>query len=61
MSAQLLPLIVIGVWLLPQCAVGQIPTVCADDDSLEGLQCYQTAIDGVWRECQSWTISFIKH
>ena len=36
-SVYLLSLIVIGVWLIPQCTVGQIPTACADDDSLENL------------------------
>ena len=30
--------------------LGQIPTACADDDSLENLQCCPAAIDGVCGE-----------
>ena len=33
----ILSLMIIGVWLIPQCAFGQIPTACADDESLENL------------------------
>ena len=50
MSAYLLPLIVIGVWLTPQHAFGQIPTACADDESLESLRCCPTTSDGVCGE-----------
>ena len=32
---------------MPQCTVGQVPTACADDDSLENLQCCPTTADGV--------------
>ena len=50
MSAYLLPLIVIGVWLIPQHAFGQIPTACTDDESLENLQCCPTTSDDVCGE-----------
>ena len=48
MFVHLLSLIVIGVWLMPH-AVVQIPTTCADDDSLENL-CCPTKVDGVCGE-----------
>ena len=35
---------------MPQCTVGQIPTVCADEDSLENLRCCPTTDDGVCGE-----------
>ena len=47
MSAHLLSLMIIGAWLMPQCTVGQIPTACADEDSLENLRCCPTTDDGV--------------
>ena len=50
MSAYLLPLIVIGVWLIPQHAFGQIPTACADEESLENLRCCPTTSDGMCGE-----------
>jgi len=50
MSSNLLSLIVIGLWLIPQCTVGQIPTVCSDDDSLTNLRCCPTTADGVCGE-----------
>jgi len=50
MVVHLLSLIVIGVWLIPQYTVGQIPTACADDDSLENLRCCPTTVDGVCGE-----------
>ena len=50
MFIHLLSLIVIGVWLIPQYTVGQIPTACADDDSLENLRCCPTTVDGVCGE-----------
>ena len=31
---------------MPQCTVGQIPTVCADEDSLENLVCCPITDDG---------------
>ena len=49
-SVYLLPLIVIGAWLMPHCTFGQIPTVCADDDSLENLKYCPMTIDGVCGE-----------
>ena len=49
-SVYLLSLIIIGAWLMPQCAVGQIPTACADEDSLENLRCCPTTDDGVCGE-----------
>ena len=50
MSAHLLSLMIIGAWLMPQCTVGQIPTVCADEDSLENLRCCPTTDDSVCGE-----------
>ena len=50
MSALLLLLMIIGAWLIPKCTVGQIPTACADDDSLENLRCCPTTADGVCGE-----------
>ena len=51
MSAScILSLMIIGVWLMPQCAFGQIPTACADDESLENLRCCPTTSDGVCGE-----------
>ena len=47
MSAHHILLLIIGAWLIPQCTVGQIPTACADDDSLENLRCCPTTADGV--------------
>ena len=47
MSAHLLLLMIIGTWLIPQYTVGQIPTACADNDSLENLRCCPTTADGV--------------
>ena len=47
MATHLLLLMIIGTWLIPQCTVGQIPTACADNDSLENLQCCPTTADGV--------------
>ena len=35
---------------MPQCAFGQIPTACADDESLENLRCCPTTSDGVCGE-----------
>ena len=50
-SVHLLSLIIIGAWLMPQCTVGQIPTACADEDSLENLRCCpETTDDGVCGE-----------
>ena len=46
MNVHLLLLIIIGAWI-PQCTVGQIPTACADNDSLENLRCCPTTADGV--------------
>ena len=46
-SVHLLPLMIIGAWLMPKYTVGQIPTVCADEDSLENLRCCPTTDDGV--------------
>ena len=47
MNVHLLSLMmIIGAWLIPQCIVGQIPTACADDDSLENLRCSPTTADG---------------
>ena len=50
MYTYLLSLIVLGAWLIPQCTVGQIPTACADDDSLENLRCCPITVDGVCGE-----------
>ena len=50
MAVYLLPLIVVGVWLIPQCALGQIPSACADDESLENLRCCPTTANGVCGE-----------
>ena len=47
MFACLLSLLIIGAWLIPQCTVGQIPTACADDDSLKNLRCCPTTVDGM--------------
>ena len=47
MNAHLLLLMIIRAWLIPQCTVGQIPTACANDDSLENLRCCPTTADGV--------------
>ena len=43
-------LIVIGAWLIPQCTFGQIPTACANNESLENLRCCPTTSDGVCGE-----------
>ena len=50
MDAHLLSLMILGTWLIPQCTVGQIPTACADNDSLENLRCCPTTADGVCGE-----------
>ena len=52
MSTHLLSLMIIGacIWLMPQYTFGQIPTVCADEDSLENLRCCPTTDDGVCGE-----------
>ena len=47
MSAHLLSLMITGAWLMPQCTISQIPTVCGDEDSLENLRCCPTIDDGV--------------
>ena len=39
-----------GAWLISQCTVSQVPTACADDESLENLQCCPTTADGVCGE-----------
>ena len=51
MYTHLLPLVVTGMLLILQHAFGQIPTVCADDESLENLRCCpNTTSDGVCGE-----------
>ena len=47
MFACLLSLLIIGAWLIPQYTVGQIPTACADDDSLKNSRCCPTTVDGM--------------
>ena len=47
MFASLLLLITFGLWLIPQHVIGQIPTVCTDEDSLKNLRCCPTTVDGV--------------
>ena len=47
MSAYLPLLMIIGVWLIPQFTVGQIPTVCTNYLSLKTLRCCPTTVDGV--------------
>ena len=40
---------------MPQCVFGQIPTACADDESVENLRCCPTtSVDVcvcVWKRC----------
>ena len=50
MATYLLSLMITGVLLMPQCVLGQIPTVCADEDSLKNLRCCPTTTDGVCGE-----------
>ena len=50
MSACVLSLMIIVVWLIPQSAFGQIPTACTDVESLENLQCCPATSDGVCGE-----------
>ena len=50
MLSFLLSWIVIGTWLIPQGTFGQIPTACADEESLENLRCCPTTADGVCGE-----------
>ena len=50
MLSFLLSWIVIGTWLIPQGTFGQIPTACADEESLENLRCCPATADGVCGE-----------